>query len=165
LIGVDENEFLRQTQGTFKLGIEFVNWGKQGDSYIHGFGLIGRDQMLAKFYQYWLKIYNAGQAPDVEHYSINTMAARKNKFMRASNESGDSPLADIAHAFHFDAGLYAKYLRGLSESRGVMRTEGRIVDTVLRAADGFVEAIIMENGERIEGDLFHRLLGHGRPAD
>jgi tryptophan halogenase len=154
LIGVDENEFLRQTQGTFKLGIEFVNWGKQGDSYIHGFGLIGRDQMLAKFYQYWLKLYNAGQAPDVEHYSINTMAARKNKFMRASNESGDSPLADIAHAFHFDAGLYAKYLRGLSESRGVIRTEGRIVDTVLRAADGFVEAIIMENGERIEGDLF-----------
>jgi tryptophan halogenase len=74
--------------------------------------------------------------------------------MRATSDSGDSPLADIAHAFHFDAGLYAKYLRGLSESRGVRRTEGRIVDTVLRAADGHVEAIVMENGERIEGDLF-----------
>ena len=154
LIGVDENEFMRQTQGTFKLGIEFVNWGRRGDSYIHGFGQIGRDQLLARFYQYWLKMYNDGAAPDVEHYSINTMAARANKFMRASSDNGDSPLADIAHAFHFDAGLYAKYLRGLSESRGVLRTEGRIVDTVLRAADGHVKAIIMENGERIEGDLF-----------
>jgi len=154
LIGVDENEFLRQTQGTFKLGIEFVNWSKQGESYIHGFGVIGRDQLLAKFYQYWLKLYQAGKAPDVEHYSINTMAASMNKFMRAASDSGDSPLSDISHAFHFDAGLYAKYLRGLSEGRGVRRTEGRIVDTVLRADDGFVEAIVMENGERIEGDLF-----------
>ena len=154
LIGVDENEFLRQTQGTFKLGIEFVNWSKQGESYIHGFGVIGRDQLLAKFYQYWLKLYQAGKAPGVEHYSINTMAASMNKFMRAATDSGDSPLSDISHAFHFDAGLYAKYLRGLSEARGVRRTEGRIVDTVLRADDGFVEAIVMENGERIEGDLF-----------
>ena len=154
LIGVDENEFLRQTQGTFKLGIEFVNWSKQGESYIHGFGVIGRDQMLAKFYQYWLKLYQAGKAPGVEHYSINTMAASMNKFMRAATDSGDSPLSDISHAYHFDAGLYAKYLRGLSEGRGVRRTEGRIVDTVLRADDGFVEAIVMENGERIEGDLF-----------
>ncbi|OEZ58561.1 MULTISPECIES: tryptophan halogenase family protein [unclassified Duganella] len=154
LIGVDENEFLRQTQGTFKLGIEFVNWSKQGESYIHGFGVIGRDQLLAKFYQYWLKLYQAGKAPGVEHYSINTMAASMNKFMRAASDSGDSPLSDISHAFHFDAGLYAKYLRGLSEGRGVRRTEGRIVDTVLRADDGFVEAIVMESGERIEGDLF-----------
>ncbi|ELX10503.1 tryptophan halogenase [Janthinobacterium sp. HH01] len=154
LIGVDENEFLRQTQGTFKLGIEFVNWSKQGESYIHGFGVIGRDQLLAKFYQYWLKLYQAGKAPGVEHYSINTMAASMNKFMRADSDSGDSPLSDISHAFHFDAGLYAKYLRGLSEGRGVRRTEGRIVDAVLRADDGFVEAIVMENGERIEGDLF-----------
>ncbi|MCU6496797.1 tryptophan 7-halogenase [Rugamonas sp. A1-17] len=154
LIGVDENEFLRQTQGTFKLGIEFVNWGKQGDSYMHGFGVIGRDQLLAKFYQYWLKLYQDGQVPDIEHYSINTVAARKNKFLRAVSDSTGSPLSDISHAFHFDAALYAKYLRGLSEKRGVHRTEGRITETVLRADDGHVQAIVLENGERIEGDLF-----------
>ncbi|MFL6656827.1 MAG: tryptophan halogenase family protein [Massilia sp.] len=154
LIGIDENEFLRQTQGTFKLGIEFVNWGKQGDSYIHGFGSIGRDQMLAKFYQYWLKMHQLGEAADLEAYSINTMAPRQSKFMRGTREHGDSPLADIAYAFHFDAGLYAKYLRGRAEAGGVVRTEGKIVDTVLRADDGFVEAVIMENGERISADLF-----------
>ena len=80
LIGIDENEFLRNTQGTFKLGIEFVNWGKQGDSYLHGFGVIGRDQMLARFYHYWLKMYQEGKAPNIEDYSINTAAARQFKF-------------------------------------------------------------------------------------
>jgi tryptophan halogenase len=154
LIGVDENEFLRETQGTFKLGIEFVNWGKQGDSYIHGFGSIGRDQVLAKFYQYWLKLHQLGEVPDVEHYSINTVASRKAKFMRGTRDRSDSPLADIAYAFHFDAGLYAKYLRGRAEARGVVRTEGKIVDTVQRADNGHIEAVVMENGQRIAGDLF-----------
>jgi tryptophan halogenase len=154
LIGVDEDEFLRETQGTFKLGIEFVNWGKQGDSYIHGFGTVGRDQLLAKFYQYWLKMYQAGQAPDIENFSINTIASRMNKFMRSRPDLGDSPLADIAYAFHFDAGLYAKYLRGRAEKQGVVRTEGRIVDTELHADSGFIKALVMESGERIEGDLF-----------
>ena len=154
LIGIDENDFIRATQGTFKLGIEFVNWGKQGDSYIHGFGTVGRDQLLAKFYQYWLKMHQAGEAASLEEFSINTVAPRMAKFMRPDMERGDSPLADINYAFHFDAGLYAKFLRGLSEQRGVIRTEGKIVDTVLRGADGFVEAVVMENGERIAADLF-----------
>ena len=154
LIGVDENEFMRATQGTFKLGIEFVNWGKQGDSYIHGFGSIGRDQMLAKFYQYWLKMHQLGKAGGLEEYSINTAAPRQAKFMRGTHDHSDSPLADIAYAFHFDAGLYAKYLRGRAEADGVQRIEGKIVNTELRAADGFVSAVVMENGERIAAGLF-----------
>jgi tryptophan halogenase len=154
LIDLDEDEFMRQTQATFKLGIEFVNWGKQGDSYIHGFGQIGRDQVLAKFYQYWLKMYQLGEVGDLEEFSINTVAPRSGKFMRPPKDMPNSPLADIAYAFHFDAGLYAKYLRGISEQQGVTRIEGRIVETRLREADGFVESLIMENGDRISGDLF-----------
>lgn len=154
LVNLDEDEFMRQTQATFKLGIEFVNWGKEGDSYIHGFGVIGRDQVVAKFYQYWLKMYQLGEAPDLEHFSINTVAPRHHKFMRAPKDMPNSPLADISYAFHFDAGLYAKYLRGKAEQQGTQRIEGKIVDTVVREADGFIEALVMENGERIEGDLF-----------
>ena len=153
LLGLDENAFMRQTQATFKLGIEFVNWGRQGDTYIHGFGQIGRDQPLAKFYQYWLKMHQLGEAADLGAYSINTLAPRHGKFMRPPSDMPNSPLADIAYAFHFDAGLYAKYLRGLSEKQGVGRCEGRIVDTVQRA-DGFIESLVMDNGERVAGDLF-----------
>jgi tryptophan halogenase len=153
-LGIDEDDFLRRTQGTFKLGIEFADWGKPGDSYIHGFGKFGQDIAMTRFHQFWLKLYQAGEAPDLAHYSINTMAPRAAKFMRPPADMPNSPLADIAYAFHFDAGLYAQYLRAYSEARGVLRTEGRIVDTVLRASDGFIEALVMENGERIEGDLF-----------
>lgn len=154
LLNLDEDEFMRQTQATFKLGIEFVNWGKQGDSYIHGFGQIGRDQVVAKFYQYWLKMYQAGTAPDLEAFSINTVAPRQGKFMRPPKDMPNSPLSDISYAFHFDAGLYARYLRGISEAQGVVRSEGRIVDVLTRAQDGHIETLVMENGEQFTGDLF-----------
>ena len=85
-LGIDENEFLRATQGTYKLGIEFVNWGQQGDSYIHGFGKIGRDLGPLPCYQYWLKMQQAGQAADLGNYSINTWAPRKSKFISSKPE-------------------------------------------------------------------------------
>ena len=154
LIGLDENEFMRQTQATFKLGIEFRGWGGEGDNYIHGFGQIGRDQTLAKFYQYWLKLYQLGEADELGAYSINTLAPRHGKFMRPPTDMPNSPLADIAYAFHFDAGLYAKFLRMVSEAQGVKRIEGRIVNTELRGGDGFIEAVVMESGEKVRGDLF-----------
>lgn len=154
LLGTSEDDFVRETKGTFKLGIEFRNWGKLGDSYIHGFGRSGRDQPLAKFYQYWLKMQQSGKARDIGHYSINIAAALAGKFMRGATDMPGSPLADIGYAFHFDAGLYAQYLRSISEPQGVTRVEGRIVDTVLRSTDGFIEAVVLEDGRRIEGDLF-----------
>ncbi|MFP5392596.1 MAG: tryptophan halogenase family protein, partial [Gammaproteobacteria bacterium] len=117
-------------------------------------GTVGRDQLLAKFYQYWLKLHLAGKAPPLEDLSVNTVAARMHKFMRPAPQHADSPVADIGYAFHFDAGLYARYLRARAERAGVIRTEGKIVDTHLRGTDGFVAAVQMESGERIEGDLF-----------
>jgi tryptophan 7-halogenase len=153
-LGIDENDFIRATQGTFKLGIEFVNWGKQGDNYIHGFGSVGRDQPTANFFHYWLKMHQMGHAPSMEPFSINTVAARMGRFSRGRPDLPNSPLSDLSYAFHFDAGLYARYLRTYSEARGVQRTEGKIVGTVLRESDGFIEAVVMENGQRIEGDFF-----------
>jgi tryptophan halogenase len=153
-LGIDENEFLRETHGTFKLGIEFVNWGRQGDSYIHGFGPLGPDIGLTKFHHYWLRGVAEGYADGIEAYSINTAAARKNRFMRARKDMGNSPMAEISHAFHFDAGRYAQFLRRFAEARGVRRTEGKIVGATQRPGDGHIDAIVLEGGERIEGDLF-----------
>ena len=154
VLELDEDEFMRETQATFKLGIEFVNWGRQGDSYIHGFGTLGQALWTVDFHQYWLKMYLQGRAPDLEAYSVNRVACRDGKFMRAAIDMPNSPLADIVHAFHFDASLYAKYLRKYSEARGVQRTEGTIVRVEQRERDGFIDAVVMENGERIAGELF-----------
>jgi tryptophan 7-halogenase len=151
---LDENEFMRETAATFKLGIEFVNWGRVGERYIHGFGPLGPDIGLAKFHHYWLKAFAAGKAAALDEYSVNIVAARHNKFMRAQREMGRSPLAEIAHAYHFDAGLYAAFLRRYAEARGVLRIEGRIQGATTRSSDGHVDAVVMEGGRRIEGDLF-----------
>jgi len=153
-LGVDEDEFMRRTQGSFKLGIEFVDWWRPGERYMHAFGSVGgRDLGLVQFYHYWLKLRQAGEVSELGAYTFNAIAGWRNKFMRGA-DIDNSPLSKVAHAFHFDAGLYAKYLRGLSEARGVIRTEGKIVDARLRGEDGFIESVRLENGEVIAGDLF-----------
>ncbi|WP_395005303.1 tryptophan halogenase family protein [Undibacterium sp.] len=154
VLGIDENEFLRETQGTFKLGIEFVNWGKLGDRYMHGFGTIGQDTYTVRFDQYWQKFHQQGKVAPLEEYSITRMAAKANKFMPANHEVENSPLNQIAHAYHFDASLYAKFLRKYAEKLGVVRTEGKITQVKQRETDGFIESIVLENGEVIAGELF-----------
>ncbi len=154
VVGIDEADFMRATQGSFKLGIEFLNWGKLGDRYIHGFGHIGQDLWSVRFDQYWQKMRRLGKAAELDAYSITRMAARANKFMPPRPDLTNSPLSDIAYAYHFDASLYARYLRGLCEGRGVRRTEGKISAVSRRVGDGHVDAVQLESGERIEGDLF-----------
>jgi len=153
-LGIDEDEFVRATGATFKLGIEFRDWGRIGDRYMHGFGRFGQDLATLPFYQYWLRMRQTGKGGDLAHYSINQMAARAHGFMRADPARGNSPLADITHAFHIDAGLYARYLREYSERLGVVRTEGRVVETLLRPHDSHVRALRLDSGAVVEGDLF-----------
>jgi tryptophan halogenase len=155
LLEIDEIEFIKQTQSTFKLGIQFNDWGRVGDSYIHGFGTLGQDVSLLPFHQFWIKARQKGVASDIGAYSLNTVAAPRGKFTASVTDApSTSPLSDVAYAYHFDAGLYAKFLRTYAEQRGVLRTEGKIAQTVLRAHDGFVEAVVLESDERVEGDLF-----------
>jgi tryptophan halogenase len=152
-LGIDEDEFMRTTQGSFKLGIEFVDWGRRGHTYMHSFGPVGQDLGVVPFHHYWHRQFMAGKAADLGSYSIDTVAARSHKFQRPA-QIANSPLSVIAYAFHFDAGLYAQFLRRFAEARGVRRTEGKVVNVEQHAADGHIAAVRMENGERIAGDLF-----------
>ena len=152
---IDEIEFVRAVRGTFKLGIQFVDWGRVGDRYVHGFGTIGHDYRSLPFHQYWIKLHLQGKAQPLDAYSLNTAAAPAGKFIAgASDVPAGSPLAQVAYAYHFDAGLYAQYLRRYAEARGVNRVEGEVVDVSLRGTDGFIEAVKLKSGARVAGDLF-----------
>jgi tryptophan halogenase len=154
-LGLDEVEFVRAVRGTFKLGIQFVDWGRIGDRYVHGFGTIGHDYRSLPFHQYWLKLHHQGIASDLGDYSLNTAAAPAGKFMSgATDVPRGSPLSQVAYAYHFDAGLYARYLRRHAEARGVRRIEGEIVDVSLRGNDGFIESVTLRSGARVEGELY-----------
>lgn len=153
MLGLNEDEFIRRTQGTFKLGIQFRDWGRIGDRYFHPFGPFGVDMEGVSFHAFWLRLNQLGDPTPISDYSLQAKAAEGDKFMRPI-DAGRSPLSKIAYAFHFDAGLYAAYLREYCEKRGVTRLEGRIVDVGLRPKDGFVERVTLDDGRVVEADLF-----------
>lgn len=153
-LGIDEDEFLRETGGSFKLGIEFVNWGAIGERYLHGFGALGAGSAGLPFHQFWLRGAQSGLAGPLGDYAINTVAPAQARFLRARHDMSGSPLADLAHAFHFDASLYARYLRRYAETRGVTRTEGKVEQVLRRAEDGHIEAVLLAGGVRMDADFF-----------
>lgn len=153
LLGIDEADFMARTQATFKLGIQFVDWGRIGDRYIHPFGAFGVDMEAVKFHQFWLAQNQAGEPIPLGDYNLCTVAAEFNRFTRPAQDPR-TVLSSLKHAYHFDAGLYAAYLRSFAEARGVVREEGKIVGTALRSGDGFLESVTLADGRRLEADLF-----------
>jgi tryptophan halogenase len=153
LAGVDENAFLRATKGTIKLAIEFQNWGALGDRYFHSFGFVGRKVGAITFQHVYLRALAAGVAGPLPDYSLNSLAAAAGRFAPIKRIEG-APLPGITYAYHFDAGLYAGFLRGLSEAAGVRRREGRI-ESVSRDPDtGDIAALRLEDGSEVQGDFF-----------
>ncbi len=154
MLGIDENEFVRETHATYKLGIEFAGWTQDGSRYFHPFGTLGIDMLGVEFHHHWLKGRGARDVGSLDAYSISAMAARANRLLRPAPQNARSPLARLGYAFQFDAGRYARYLRARAERQGVTRIEGRIVEVEQDPETGFVAAVGLESGARVEGDLF-----------
>jgi tryptophan 7-halogenase len=152
-LGIDEGEFLRKTRGTIKLGIEFKDWTRVGRGYFHPFGSHGTSLDQVSLHQEWLKLRCLGEAGSFEDYSLNTAASQLGRV--AAGGAGDAPLSPVfAYAFHFDAALYAEYLRGYALARGVVRIERKVVNVELRGEDGFIRALHLDDGQIVEADLF-----------
>ncbi|MDB5679266.1 tryptophan halogenase family protein [Sphingomonas bacterium] len=157
LAGIDQVEMIRATQATFKLGIDFVGWRDGTDRYFHGFGKIGQDFMWLHTHQLWLRARAEGGGGAVrhfDHYALNCLAARQNRFTYPDPRNPLSPLAGIDYAYQFDASLFARFLRTRSEAQGVERIEGRIVDVALDGESGHVAHVVMADGRTVGGDLF-----------
>lgn len=151
LLGIDEADFLRKTQGTFKLGIEFDGWRQRGESYIHPFGSFGLDRPEVRFYQMWLKLRAQEEgAGDISDYNLSLVAARLNRFSPPANKG---LLSTLRYAYHPDANLYGLYLREYAEARGVKRLQGTITG-LTQADNGFVNSLLLSDGQCIDGELF-----------
>ena len=147
MLELDEAAFLRAVNGTYKLGIEFENWGRLGERYFHPFSGHGTDTWAAQFHHYWVKAQHQGEKAELDEFSLEAIMARANKFGQAGDRKA-------AYAYHFDAGLYAKLLRGISEKLGVRRTEGKVVSVNTDPESGFIGSVALESGDTIGGDLF-----------
>ncbi len=152
MVNIDEADVLKATNGTFKLGIGFENWAHEGDRYFHSFGAIGKSHWMAPFHNVWLEARSQGFGGSLDDYSLELQAARAGRFQIHKN-------LNIGYAYHFDAVLYGKYLRKLSEGTGgvgggVKRIEGDITGVNQDAETGFITSLTLASGQVIEGDLF-----------
>jgi tryptophan 7-halogenase len=153
VLGLDENAFVAATQGTFKLGIQFSDWGHIGERYLHTFGDAGINLASLHFHHYWLRARAEGSEASLWDYSLHQQVAKAGKFGRMERV-GNTSMTGLAYAFHFDAGLYAQFLRARAEASGVNRIEGRITDVGLDGETGHISHVTLESGEAVEGDLF-----------
>ena len=158
MLGINEAEFLKATNGTFKLGIEFIDWGRKGESYIHPFGNIGVDMQGIDFHQYWLHSKANGNLAPLQDYSMCAVAGVKNKFT-LPEANPRSVLSQLRYAYHIDATLYAKYLRAYAEKNGVNRIEGKVEDVKIDTESGNILSLKMESGSTIKGDFFFDCTG------
>lgn len=147
LLGINEKEFMAATNSTFKLGISFENWKDIGQDYIHSFGFLGPDCWACGFQHFWLKGRQKGVASEIGDYVAEHLGARKGRFAALANQ-------ELNHAYHMDAGLYAKFLRGIAEKHGCKRVEGKIDEVQQHESNGFIKALKLDNGKVVSGDLF-----------
>lgn len=149
-IGLEEAAFLRETKGSYKLGIAFNGWMGEGTRYMHAFGPVGHAHGLLPFYQYWLRAHRAGHAGPFGAYSLNETAAWA---LRVQGKGGSAPVA-IPYAFHFDAALYAGLLRRHAEAAGVTRVEGMVAEVERHDADEGIARVKLADGRTVAGDFF-----------
>jgi tryptophan halogenase len=151
-LGLDENDFVRATQGSFKLGIQFVGWGKPDHRYFHPFGSYGRAFDTVSVHQHWLAVRSMSDI-SLDDLSMAWAAATLGRFSPPSADAR-SVLSTHDYAYHFDAGLYAAFLRRYAEARGVVRVEGKVASVQQHGESGFIESVTMEHGRVCKADLF-----------
>lgn len=151
-LGLDEADFMRKTQATIKLGIQFTDWGRIGDSYIHPFGAFGAPINDVDFHHYWTRLHHLGEAAPLDEYSLAVIAALAGKFALPATDS--SIFSTYGYAYHFDTSLYGPYLRDWATARGVTRTDAKVTDVALDGESGFIRSVTLETGEVVEADLF-----------
>ena len=152
-IGVDEAEFMRATHATFKLGIEFIDWGRKGDRYIHPFGEFGLANAGVPFHHYWQKMKSHASIGALQDYSLPIIACHHNRF-KPPLDDPRSVRSTYRYAYQFDAIKYASFLKVHAESRGVHHIEGKVVDVELSSETGNILSVMLEDGQNVEGDFF-----------
>ena len=152
-LGIDEREFMRATKGSYKLGIEFVDWARLGHRYFHPFGPHGRNFDIVSLHHYWLRARELGETASLDDHSMAWALARENRFAHPSTDPRNV-LSTFDYAYHFDAGLYAQFLRRFAEGKGVRRVEGKVADVALDGQSGFVDRVTLDDGRVEAADLF-----------
>ena len=167
LLQIDEREFMSSVAASFKLSISFEDWLRPGQRYFHPFGLTGLGTWACEFHHFWLESRRRGIRSELGDFCLETVASRVDRFVLAGQGRGDGQWStrwdppattparpEVNYAYHFDAGLYAAYMRERAERQGLVRIEGKIQQVRQHPGSGHVEALVLDNGTVVDGDLF-----------
>jgi tryptophan 7-halogenase len=158
-LGIPEAELMRATQATFKLGIDFVDWSRKGSRYFHPFGFHGVDIDGVDFHQYWLRCRAHGHPHAIGDYCLTEIVARAGKFGFPDTRVAGAPASYLRYAYHFDATLYAGFLRRYAEKHGVKRVEGKVCEVLRLPESGDLTGVRLANGQKVEGEFFFDCTG------
>ncbi|NVK25856.1 MAG: tryptophan 7-halogenase, partial [Gammaproteobacteria bacterium] len=153
LLGIKENDFLKSCNGSIKLGIQFENWLSEQHAYFHQFGRFGTDFDYIPFPYFWLESAKHGNPHPLQEYSSAWHMAKNNKFIPPAQDKR-SLFSGMDYAYHFDAGLYANFLKSLSLQKGVSTLDGVIEKVELNPETGFIDAVVLNSGKKHSADLF-----------
>ena len=151
VLGINEAEFLRETKATMKLAIKFENWRVPGEGYFHTFGAPGKSMAFCQFHHFWKRAQMLGHDSDLWQYDLNYLCAIEGRFAHFNTQD---PILELPYAYHFDASLYARFLRKFCEKIGVTRVEGLIENVAQDPQSGHIQSVKLQSGQVIEGDLF-----------
>ncbi|MEJ0086260.1 MAG: tryptophan halogenase family protein [Pseudomonadota bacterium] len=172
-LDIDESGFMRATGATFKLATVFQDFRAPGESYLHAFGDIGARLDSVAFHQLLNRARLAHEPiPRPDQCSLAAVAARAGRFTHPAADNR-SVTSTYDYAYQFDVAAATAYFRALAERQGVRMLAGHIRDVGV-GADGFLQSVTLEGGERVTAQLFldcsgahSRLLGQalGVPFD
>ena len=153
LLGINEDDLIQKTRGTYRLGVKFTGWGRPQDAYFHSFGPMGAKLDAVPFHHYWIRLRQLGDLTSIEDYSTATVAAKMHRFARPVADRR-SVLSHYSYGFHFHAGLLANYLREYAQAHGATCIEGDVAEVQVRGEDGFIDALQLSDGSRLRADLY-----------
>ena len=149
VIGLDEQDFMSQVDGTFKQSIRYVNWlENRGEYYYHPFSRY-RVFPIDPSGTNWLM--SDRSIPFMETVSTQPVICELGLSPRSLDPHNPGP--PLTYAFHIDALKFADYLCKFSKARGVTHYLDHVVDADMKD-NGHIAAVTTKSGKRIEADIF-----------
>ena len=160
LLGINENDLIQRTRGTFRLGCRFADFGRLGEQYFHSYGPLGAKLDAVPFHHYWNRLRQCGDRTAIEEYSTAAVAAKSRRFTHPSSNRR-SVLAHYSYGYHFHAASLTAYLKQYAQAHGVVSVGGEVMAAPPRGGDGFIDALQLDDGSRISADLYIDCVGEG----
>ena len=153
VMGLEEQVLVQRSGAEFSLGAEFAGWTAGGRNFFRPFAPFGASLDGVAFHNFWLRMRRSGGAGELEEYSLGAVAAKLGRFAFPSTDPG-SVLSTLDYGYHLDGASYRDLLRAVAEQHGVARVEGEVGEAQLHSEDGHIEALTLEDGQRLAADFF-----------